>query len=80
MTQVQHVDHVARMEEWRKRHPDATWTRPEVGSGGDHVVTYVLNGHPDKAAHNDLGRLMDYLEAVDKATMAIPDPPRIAAK
>lgn len=62
------ADNVKRMNDLLERHPDWTWTPPER-LGQDHVVTYPLNGKPDRAAHNDLGRLADYLEALDRGSV-----------
>lgn len=63
------TDNVARMRALIEAHPGWTWTEAPT-LGADHVVTYPLNGQPTSAAHNDLGRLADYMEAVAKSTMS----------
>lgn len=74
-------DNVAWMQEWKKRHPDATWTPPErVGQNMDHVVTFTDHGEPVKVTHHDLGNICAYLKALEEATMNVPEPKRIAAK
>src|SRR5258707_1920488 len=63
------TDNVARMRALIAAHPGWTWTEaPRVGL--DHVVTYPLNGWPERAAHNDLGKLATYMEAVAKSTIS----------
>jgi len=80
-------DHVKRMTAWLERHKGAVWHRPPVGTGGDHVASWTQadadpkqDGVEQTASHNDLGRLMDYLEALERATMNVPEPKRIAAR
>lgn len=68
---AEHVDNVALMNGLLERHPDWRWTKPQEGTTGlDHVVEYRLNGQPVKAAHDDLGRLVAYMAALDRSTMS----------
>lgn len=67
-------DHVRRVEEWVERHPGATWESPHRKPGGQlfgkHVVTYRdPDGEVRQEGHHDLGKLCDYLEALDRAQM-----------
>jgi hypothetical protein len=68
------ADNVRRMRALLERHPDWTWTPPQAEGLAalrvDHVVTFALNGKPEKAAHHDLGKLADFMEAVDRSTMS----------
>jgi hypothetical protein len=68
-------DDVARLREWQARHPEATYHKPPSLSG-EHSVTWprpdadpARDGVPDRPAHHDLGKLMDYLEALERATL-----------
>lgn len=63
------TDNVARMEELLARHPDWHWSRPQP-PGLDHVVEYPLNGEFQRAAHDDLGKLVAYMAALDRSTMS----------
>jgi hypothetical protein len=66
---AEHVDNVARMQELLERHADWHWT-PAPRLGADHVVEYRLNGQPERAAHDDLGKLVAYMAALDRSTMS----------
>ena len=76
------ADNVKRIEEWLRRHPGATWHAPgRDGDGtlfGEHKVTWTQasadpahDGVTRSDSHHDLGRLCNYLEALERAEMGV---------
>lgn len=71
------IDSVRDIEAWLRRHPTATWTRPETAAG-EHVVTWIqasadpsLDGQPQVQRNRDLGVIVRYLEALERSTMGV---------
>lgn len=71
------ADNVARMRKWLEKHPEATWHKAADRSpDAEHLVTWpkadaspAHDGEIEEAKHQDLGCLVDYLEALDRSTM-----------